>query len=169
MLPCTPIWHDLASIIECMSRVRTARSEDAQFKLIVVGNSAVGKSSLLGRYVKGVFHDNYQPTVGVEFASKVVRIDEQFSAKLTIWDTAGQETFRSIIKTYYRNCSALFLVYDLTDKASFEALDHWLAEAKEDTPEDVMLVLIGTHLDLPEGYVPPHPAVKCPSRRLRTG
>ena len=103
------------------NRRRVTKSEDATFKIIMVGKSAVGKSSLLTRYTKDAFQNEYMVTVGtvycdsgVEFASKVIKIDENFNVKMTIWDTAGQESFKSIIKSYYRNSSAVFLVFDIT-------------------------------------------------------
>lgn len=105
---------------------RATKIEDALFKIIMVGKSAVGKSSLLTRYTKNIFQSDYQVTVGmmfyyqgVQFASKLVKIDDVFNVKLTIWDTAGQESFKSIIKSYYRNSSAVFLVYDITKYSIF--------------------------------------------------
>jgi Ras-related protein Rab-2A len=84
----------------------------------------------------------------------MIKIDDNFNIKMTIWDTAGQESFKSIIKSYYRNSSSVFLVYDITkyhifkcSKESFESLNGWLSEAQENAPQNVMVVLVGTHLD----------------------
>lgn len=88
--------------------------EDKTFKMIIIGPPGVGKSSLLNRFTRGEFRDGYNPTLGVEFYSKVINLDEETQVKLQIWDTAGQESFRSIIKTFYRSSAAVFLVYNIT-------------------------------------------------------
>ena len=102
------------------NRKRISKSEDAQFKVILVGMSGSGKSCLLTRYTKDLFLNEHTVTVGtvmsyvgVEFASKIIKIDDKFNVKLQIWDTAGQESFKSIIKSYYRNSSVVFLVYSI--------------------------------------------------------
>ena len=102
------------------------------------------------RYIKDDFNPEYSVTVGVEFASKIVKIDDVYSIKLQIWDTAGQESFRSIVRNFYRNTSAVFLVYNILKKTTFEALGSWLKEARENSPKNVMYVLVGTHLDCAE-------------------
>lgn len=91
------------------------------FKIIMIGDSGTGKSCLLTRYTKDEFDSDYKVTIGkaysnagVEFAGKKVDIDENFKVKLQIWDTAGQESFRSIVKSFYRSASAVFLVYNIT-------------------------------------------------------
>ena len=99
------------------------------FKIIIVGEAGVGKTSLLMRYIKGNFSNDYNLTLGFEFASKDIEIDGA-SYKLQVWDTAGQETFKSIIRTFYRNVDAVMLVYDLTKKKTFEQLEFWLTEVK---------------------------------------
>ena len=94
--------------------------------------------------------------LGVEFASKKLDIDENYRIKLQIWDTAGQESFRSIVKSFYRNAAAVILVYNITkyqpslyfSKESFESLRTWLDEAREHSPKNAIFVLMGTHLDL---------------------
>ncbi len=94
---------------------------EALFKLIMIGDSGTGKSSLINRYIKNEFDLDYKVTIGknlfdsgVEFASKKIDIDENYRIRLQIWDTAGQESFRSIVKSFYRNATAVILVYSLS-------------------------------------------------------
>ena len=87
---------------------------DLVFKVIVVGESGSGKSCLIQRYMTDEFVDNYSVTLGVEYHTKVVRIDSEINIKLKIWDTAGQEAFHSIVKSFYRNSDIVVLVYDIT-------------------------------------------------------
>ena len=89
------------------------QKEDQTFKMIIIGPPGVGKSCLLNRFTKDVYKEGYTATLGVEFYSKVIDIDEDTSIKMQIWDTAGQESFRSIIKTFYRSSAAVFLVYNI--------------------------------------------------------
>lgn len=90
------------------------KTPDFLFKIIIIGDPAAGKSSLMHKYIENQFRHQYSVTVGVEFASKKVKISPDLEIGLQIWDTAGQETFRSIIKSFYRNAAAAFLVYDMT-------------------------------------------------------
>ena len=112
------------------------------FKIILVGNSGVGKSSLLRRYIYNDFIETYNSTIGIDFKHKIINND----TKLHIWDTAGQERFCSIIKTYYRNIDCVFLFFDITNKASFLALQYWYDEVKKYS--DPLFILIGTKNDL---------------------
>jgi Ras-related protein Rab-2A len=97
------------------------------FKIIVVGEQGVGKSSLLSRYLKKEFHNEYNVTIGVEFLSRTLELPEG-EACLQIWDTAGQETFRSIIKNFYRGASGVLLVFSLTNKDSLTCLRRWVSD-----------------------------------------
>ena len=96
------------------------------FKIIIVGNTGVGKSSLLLKYTRDIFTTNYEPTIGVDFGSLVVHIpnnnNEHTPVKLQIWDTAGQESFASITRSYYRGAAGALLVYDVTKRNSFNQL-----------------------------------------------
>ena len=91
------------------------------FKIIIIGDAGVGKSNMLIRYLKDEFDMAKAPTVGVEFASKMVKVDKD-QAKLQIWDTAGQEKFKATSKQYFRNAAGIILVYDITKKKTFENL-----------------------------------------------
>ena len=87
--------------------------DDKTFKMIIIGPPGVGKSCLLNRLTRGEFKEGYNATLGVEFFSQVVHVDDDTPIKLQIWDTAGQESFRSIIKTFYRSSAAVFLTYSI--------------------------------------------------------
>ena len=121
------------------------------FKIILIGNSGVGKSSILQRYIQKVFDDNYSCTIGVDFFMKSLNIGEK-SIKLQLWDTAGTEKFRSITTGYYRGANAAFVVFDLTSKKSFNALNEWIQNYyKYSNPDsEKNVVLIGNKSDLIE-------------------
>ena len=117
------------------------------FKFIIVGNSAVGKSCLLLRFDEDRFQPIHDVTVGVTFSIKLLQIDGQ-DIKVQIWDTAGQEIFRSITRSYYRDSNCAIIVYDITDRSSFEKLGDWIRDVRNLAPPDCQLVLVGNKLDL---------------------
>lgn len=120
---------------------------DLSFKLIVVGDSGVGKSCLTLKATKNYFEDNYSPTVGFEFFTFNVKINDQ-NIKLQIWDTCGQEVYRSLIASFYRNSSLAIMVYSIDDENSFNHLDSWLNEIKSQSSADIKVFLIGNKVDL---------------------
>jgi len=122
---------------------------DYLFKILLVGESGVGKSCLLLRYADDSFTDAFISTIGVDFKIKTVTINDK-TVKLQIWDTAGQERFRTITTTYYRGAHGVILAYDITDRVSFSRLPNWLAEIQRFAKEDVVILLVGTKLDLAE-------------------
>ena len=101
-----------------------------QFRLILIGDSTVGKSTLLRVFTDGTFSEHCDPTVGVDFFAKIIEIKDGIRIKLQLWDTAGQEKFRSITRSYYRNSVGALLIYDITKRASFEHLVDWLFEVR---------------------------------------
>jgi small GTP-binding protein len=117
------------------------------FKFIIVGNSAVGKSCLLLRFDEDRFQPIHDVTVGVTFSIKMVQIDGQ-DVKVQIWDTAGQEIFRSITRSYYRDSACAIIVYDITDRNSFDKIEDWIRDVRNLAPPDCFLVLFGNKLDL---------------------
>ena len=117
------------------------------FKFIIVGNSAVGKSCLLLRFDEDRFQPIHDVTVGVTFSIKMVQIDGQ-DVKVQIWDTAGQEIFRSITRSYYRDSACAIIVYDITDRTSFEKVEDWIRDVRNLAPPECVLVLFGNKLDL---------------------
>jgi small GTP-binding protein len=119
----------------------------ACFKFILIGSSGVGKTAILKRLVNDTFVEESQSTIGVEFETTMLNIDNQ-RLKLQVWDTAGQERFRSIAKAYYRSAVGVILVYDLTDRRSFEDLGSWLNDAHALCDPNAVIQLIGNKADL---------------------
>ena len=117
------------------------------FKYIIIGDSAVGKSNILLRYIYNRFIEEFVSTVGVEFGSKNIRIEDKIY-RLQIWDTAGQETFRSITRAYYKNSACACVVYDITNKNSFYNIKSWIDDCKKQSPKGLFLVLVGNKIDL---------------------
>ena len=119
---------------------------DYLFKLLIIGDSGVGKSSILVQYIDSVYYDNYISTIGVDFKIKTLEMDGK-QIKLQIWDTAGQERFRTIISSYYRGARGVILVYDMTDINSFKNLDYWLNEINIHSNINISKLLIGNKCD----------------------
>ncbi|PPQ71561.1 hypothetical protein CVT26_010418 [Gymnopilus dilepis] len=128
-------------------------------KFIITGDPAVGKSSLLVRLTDQRFLANPDPTLGVEFGSKLITIPEENKViKLQCWDTAGQETFRAITRSYYRGAAGCLLVYDVTSRETFEHLQTWLADVRKHADPHVTCILVGNKVDLCEDTDPSPPA-----------
>ncbi|KAG3258976.1 ras-related protein Rab-26 isoform X2 [Ictidomys tridecemlineatus] len=120
---------------------------DVAFKVMLVGDSGVGKTCLLVRFKDGAFlAGTFISTVGIDFRNKVLDVDG-VKVKLQIWDTAGQERFRSVTHAYYRDAHALLLLYDVTNKASFDNIQAWLTEIQEYAQHNVVLMLLGNKVD----------------------
>lgn len=117
------------------------------FKFIIVGNSAVGKSCMLLRFDEDRFQPIHDVTVGVTFSIKMVSIEGQ-DVKVQVWDTAGQEIFRSITRSYYRDSACAIIVYDITDQSSFAKVEDWIRDVRNLAPPDCLLALVGNKLDL---------------------
>jgi len=122
---------------------------DLSFKVIVVGNSAVGKTCLTTKATKNIFLDNHQSTIGFEFFSFMIKIDNKI-IKLQIWDTCGQETYRSLISNFYKTSSLAFILYSITDRKSFEDIEKWVKELRTNCSPDIKIILIGNKNDLEE-------------------
>ena len=122
-------------------------SYDFLFKLILIGDSSVGKSNILLKYLKGEFDHNSKATVGVEFGTKNIIINNK-KIKIQIWDTAGQERYRSITSAYYKGAKGAFIVYDITRKLTFDNIDKWATDLKTNGDKNISIVLIGNKSDL---------------------
>ena len=127
----------------------STRTIDLSVKTVIIGDSGVGKTCLLTRFIRDYFDEGAQPTLGVEFMAKVVATPKR-RIELQLWDTAGQELFRSVTRGYYRGALVAYLVYDITAQSSFENLEQWIKDVKEVTQNDVITVLIGNKSDLTE-------------------
>ena len=119
-------------------------------KILMIGNSSVGKSCLLARYSEGDYSEEHNTTIGMDFKLRQLDVDGRIM-KLQIWDTAGQERFRTITRAYYRGASAVVIVYDVTDEKSFRDVHSWYEMAKENASQDVVMVLCANKVDMAEG------------------
>ena len=122
---------------------------DYIFKVLLIGNSDVGKSSLILRYVDQIWNDVFVPTIGVDFKVKSLQIDNK-RVKMQIWDPAGQERFRNVISSYFKGAHGILLIYDITARDSFKELENWLGEVERNATPQVLKILIGNKCDLDE-------------------
>ncbi|XP_067673032.1 ras-related protein Rab-26-like isoform X5 [Haliotis asinina] len=142
------VTHSMSSTTEFMNMAMDEDLDAVEYKVMLIGDSGVGKTCLLVRFKDGTFlSGSFISTVGIDFRNKVVDV-EGTKVKLQIWDTAGQERFRSITHAYYRDAHALLLLYDVTNKASFDNIRAWLAEINEYAQEDVVIMLLGNKADI---------------------
>lgn len=118
-----------------------------QFKLVLLGESAVGKSSLVLRFVKGQFHEYQESTIGAAFLTQTVCLDDT-TVKFEIWDTAGQERYHSLAPMYYRGAQAAIVVYDITNPDTFERAKSWVKELQRQARADIVIALAGNKSDL---------------------
>jgi len=118
-------------------------------KVVLIGKSGVGKTSIISRYTTNVFKESLMTTPGANFTTKQVEFPQyKKTIKFEIWDTAGQERYRSLAKVFYNNASACILVYDITNKDTFDdIINYWVPEIKENTPKDIILALAGNKSD----------------------
>ena len=133
---------------------------DLKYKVIVVGNSGVGKSCLSLRAIQDIFKENYELTLGTEIYNFKVKVNET-PINLQIWDTCGQEKYRSLIKNYYQNSSLAIIVYSVIDQNSFQDVNEWYKEVKLNTSADCKVFLIANKVDLPERKVSMEQGNKC--------
>ena len=120
---------------------------EIMFKVVLVGDSFVGKTNIMSKYLKDEFHEDSKATVGVEFGSKQFTI-EGHSIKAQIWDTAGQERYKAITSAYYKGAKGAFVVYDITRKTSFESIDRWVNDLTAAADKKITIVVIGNKCDL---------------------
>ena len=116
-------------------------------KYIIIGDASVGKSNILLKYAHNQFKAEYQLTIGVEFGAKNIKIKDKIYRR-QIWDTAGQENFRSITRAYYKNSVCALVVYDITNRQSFENVKAWIEDCKSQSPSTILMALVGNKIDL---------------------
>jgi len=120
---------------------------DYVIKIVLIGESSVGKTNILSRYIKGEYNEDTKTTLGVEFATKVVNILDS-KLKLQIWDTAGQERYKAVTSSFYKSSVGALVVFDITKLSSFEKVDTWIKELKEVAGNEVVILLVGNKVDL---------------------
>ncbi|NXF97768.1 RAB31 protein, partial [Eubucco bourcierii] len=118
-----------------------------ELKVCLLGDTGVGKSSIVSRFANDCFEHTTNPTIGASFMSKTVRYGKELH-KFVIWDTAGQERFNSLVPMYYRGSTAAVIVYDVTKQDSFNTLKKWVQELKQHGPEDIIVAIAGNKCDL---------------------
>ena len=123
-------------------------SHDYVFKIIVLGDSGYGKSSIVFRILKNEFLSKKEPTIGLDFATKTICHNTGKLIKFQIWDTAGQEKYHSLAPMYYRGAAVAIVVYDVTRKSSFTTLQMWIKELRQLGPEDIVIVIAANKCDL---------------------
>ena len=133
--------------IKIEGNVTDFEKEYYKLKLIVLGDSGVGKTNIISRYVSNTFSNDSKATVGVEFFTKPFRVNNDI-VKLEIWDTAGQERYKSITSAYYKGSRGALLVYDITRPSTFEDIEKWMTELKEKVRGSLKIIIIGNKLDL---------------------
>ena len=117
------------------------------YKVIIIGDTNVGKSNILTRYLKDEFSSNTKSTVGVELGIKFLKI-KNTKTKIQIWDTAGQERYRAITSSYFKGSNGCFIVYDITNEASFNNIENWYEQIQKETSKDIPILLVGNKCDL---------------------
>eukprot|EP00010_Vexillifera_abyssalis_P005473 CAMPEP_0201552908 /NCGR_PEP_ID=MMETSP0173_2-20130828/19288_1 /ASSEMBLY_ACC=CAM_ASM_000268 /TAXON_ID=218659 /ORGANISM="Vexillifera sp., Strain DIVA3 564/2" /LENGTH=218 /DNA_ID=CAMNT_0047963495 /DNA_START=40 /DNA_END=696 /DNA_ORIENTATION=- len=120
---------------------------DYLYKVVLIGDSGVGKSNLLSRFTRNEFNLETKSTIGVEFATRSIQVDSK-TIKAQIWDTAGQERYRAITSAYYRGAVGALLVYDIASTVTFKNVERWLTELRENAASNIVIMLVGNKSDL---------------------
>ena len=118
------------------------------YKILLLGDSSVGKTCFLMRYTDNTFQDIHMSTIGLDYKLKNVQLEDGKMVKIQVWDTAGQDRFRSITKNYYKGAHGIILIYDVTDQQSFQHIKDWIDKIKEESNEGVIIYLVGNKIDL---------------------
>ena len=126
-----------------------AKNYNYLLKYIIIGDASVGKSNLLMKFTQNKFNESYQATIGVEFGAKNLDINKK-TYRIQIWDTAGQENFHSITRSYYKNSVCAMVVYDITSRKSFDNVLNWIEEVQNNSSKTILIVLVGNKIDLKE-------------------
>uniref|UniRef100_A0A6B2LLT1 Uncharacterized protein n=1 Tax=Arcella intermedia TaxID=1963864 RepID=A0A6B2LLT1_9EUKA len=124
-----------------------SKEYDYLFKVLLIGDSSVGKTSLCTRFTENAFSENFIATLGVDFKIRTLSIENK-RVRLQVWDTAGQERFRTITQAFYRGAHGVVLVYDITDRETFANIDRWLEDTNNYAPDDALKMIVGNKCDL---------------------
>ena len=125
-----------------------ANKDIIEFKIILIGNVSVGKTSIFNKFTTGDFSKIYKSTIAAEFKSKLLKVNKNLWAKLVIWDTCGSENFRAVTRQYYRGADGAIVIFDLTDQSSFNDLKKWIKDIKNYGEKDIQIIIVGNKLDL---------------------
>ena len=122
--------------------------KESLYKILILGDSTVGKTCFLTRYADNTFQENQMATLGVDYKLKNVKMEDGNTVKLQIWDTAGQDRFHAITRNYFKGAHGIILLYDITTQSSFDNVSKWIKQIKEDASEKVVIILVGNKIDL---------------------
>ncbi len=125
-------------------------SEDIVYKVLLLGDSSVGKTCFLLRYCDKSFQDAHLSTIGLDYRLKTLTLKNKKSIKLQIWDTAGEDRFRAITKNYYKGANGIILIYDVTNLQTYENVKNWITQIREEANPNVIIYLAGNKIDIPE-------------------
>ena len=126
----------------------SSNDTDIVFKILLLGDSEVGKSCFLMRYSENVFVENYITTIGLDYKLKYVKLDSGKTVKVQLWDTAGQDKYRTIAKNYFKGSHGILLLYDITKQSSYDNIREWIHDIKEEVSEKAIIFLIGNKIDM---------------------
>ncbi|KRX03386.1 P-loop containing nucleoside triphosphate hydrolase [Pseudocohnilembus persalinus] len=140
-------------------------SQPQEVKIVMLGDAGVGKSSILLRFVTNDFQEDKESTLGAAFLAKNLTVND-INYKFQIWDTAGQEKYKSLVPLYYKDASVAIIVYDITKQASFDVLRNWVDELKNQAPKDQIIAVVGNKLDLIDDDCVPYEEVKIYARDI---
>ena len=122
--------------------------KESLYKILILGDSTVGKTCFLTRYADNTFQENQLATLGVDYKLKNIKMEDGNIVKLQIWDTAGQDRFHSLTRNYFKGAHGIILLYDITTQSSFDNVSKWIKQIKEDASEKVVIILVGNKIDL---------------------
>ena len=128
-----------------------AEKKEFLYKILLLGDSSVGKTCFLMRYTDNTFQEIHMSTIGLDYKLKNVQLDDGKIVKIQIWDTAGQDRFRSITKNYYKGAHGIILIYDVTSRKTFENVKNWVDQIREEVSPKVSIILVGNKIDDEQG------------------
>ena len=123
------------------------KQKELLYKILLLGDSSVGKTCFLMRYSDNTFQEIHMSTIGLDYKLKNVQLDDGKIVKIQIWDTAGQDRFRSITKNYYKGAHGILLIYDVTSRKTYDNIKNWVTQIKEEVSEKVTIILVGNKID----------------------